>query len=97
MSSAGHAFDAIRRTEANRALLRARRERSRQLRAHYLGSAETRPTGEEAVPDGRTAEAIREIRLRTRQRRRRERIAGWVTGIVLTIAAILLTTTYFRP
>lgn len=76
MSFAGHVFDMIKRSEANRAQLRKHREQTAKLRAMYTGTdPDGRRTAEKTFPPEQIAAIKREIREQAR-RERRKRIVG---------------------
>ncbi len=95
MSFAGHVFDMIKRNEANRALLRARRDRQAHDRRRF-GNTEHHPAlHPAAAPELVEAEIrrIREAALRekSRQRRRGLLLAAGAAAALALLLHICLT------
>lgn len=80
MSFAGHVFDMIRRSEANRAaLVKASRDKAAWVAdALYRTPADSRPTAEKPIVPDRLAGELRHIRMRAHDKRRRLAIAGGI-------------------
>lgn len=80
MSFAGHVFDMIRRSEANRAaLVKASRDKAAGVAdALYRTPADSRPTAEKPIAPDRLAGELRHIRMRAHDKRRRLAIAGGI-------------------
>lgn len=74
----------IKRSEANRALLRAHREQAAKLRALYTGSnSHGRKTTEKQIPPEQLAAIKQEIR---RQARREQRKRALIAGVLILLA-----------
>ncbi len=83
MSFAGHVFDMIKRSEANRAQLRKHREQAAKLRSMYVGTDPGgRQTTEKSIPPEQLAAIRQQIREHARRERRKRAVA-----IVIAVAA----------
>ncbi len=89
MSFAGHVFDMIRRSEANRALVKASRDKAAGLRMRYIGTpADSRPTMEKPIAPARLAGEMRHL---PHDARRRLAIVGGILCAAGLAALIGLT------
>lgn len=91
MSFAGTVLDMIRRSEANRAALQARRDRINDLRSRYIGRCEQHRlfTDKEISPED-LLHIKQEIRRRIRRERIRARVLTVVTGTFAAAIAVIV-------
>ncbi|WP_281670785.1 hypothetical protein [Rikenella microfusus] len=88
MSFAGTVLDMIRRSEANRAALQARRNRINDLRSRYIGQYDRHRL---LVDKEISPEELQRIKQEIRRQIRRERIRTRVLTVVVgTMAAVLV-------